>query len=168
MLSRDSPVIVDQYIIKREGNNVCVKYPMILGLDNAETVNSLIKTHISGIVNKRSYIIKNHYYYEMHYQYEVEFFNDKFLSIRYEGWWAAEEVGIRRTGRTHTINIDIEEGKIVRKADMVKDSDRVFEMLMENQFESVRLDGKKIKPYYSPGDFIRQRRDWRHPIWITI
>ncbi len=156
VLSRDSPVIVDQYIIKREGNNVCVKYPMILGLDNAETVNSLIKTHISGIVNKRSYIIKNHYYYEMHYQYEVEFFNDKFLSIRYEGWWAAEEVGIRRTGRTHTINIDIEEGKVVSKADMVKDSDRVFEMLMDNQFESVELDGKEAKPYFSPGDFIRQ------------
>ena len=93
----------------------------------------------------------------MHYEYEVEFFNEKFLSIRYEGWWGAEEVGIQRIERTHTINIDIEEEKVVSKADMVKNSGQVFEMLMENEFESIPLNGKEARPYYSPGDFIRQK-----------
>ena len=93
----------------------------------------------------------------MHYEYEVEFFNEKFLSIRYEGWWGAEEVGIHRSERTHTINIDIEEEKVVSKADMVKNSGQVFEMLMENKFESIPLNGKEARPYYSPGDFIRQK-----------
>ncbi len=65
-------------------------------------------------------------------------------------------MGIQRIERTHTINIDIEEGKVVSKADMVKNSDRVFEMLMDNQFESVQLDEKEARPYFSPGDFIRQ------------
>ena len=146
-------VAISRYIIEKDGDDICISYPMVLGLDNGEIVNKLIKDHIYEIVRRRT----GYYDVEIHYQCNVEFFNDKFLSIRYEGWWGAEKVGIRRTGRTHTINIDIEEGKIVSKADMVKDSDRVFEMLMENQFESVRLDGKKIKPYYSPGDFIRQK-----------
>ena len=152
----NSLVFADQYIFEREGKDVCVKYPMILGLENAETVNSLIKTHISEVVERRSRVIRNQYYYEMRYQYEIEFFSDKFLSIRYEGWWEADDVGIQRIERTHTINIDIEEGKVVSKADMVKNSDRVFEMLMDNQFESVQLDEKEARPYFSPGDFIRQ------------
>ena len=63
-------VAISRYIIEKDGDDICISYPMVLGLDNGEIVNKLIKDHIYEIVRRRT----GYYDVEIHYQCNVEFF----------------------------------------------------------------------------------------------
>jgi len=134
-LSSEQVAIVNRRIVEHNENNIKITYPVILGLENSEEVNDLIKFHIYGIVEGCKRTIYEAYDVMLSLDYEIGFLNDKFLSIYYKGWWTALGAGRGYASRIYTVNIDLEETRIVDKTDIVENGNKVFELLMEDRFE---------------------------------
>ena len=56
-----SVVIEEEHIIEKNENDIEITYPVILGLENSDKVNDLIKSHIYGIVENHKRTIYKSY-----------------------------------------------------------------------------------------------------------
>lgn len=69
--------------------------------------------------------------------YKITHFSDGFISICYSGYWSLLNSGRGYTDELYTINIDTAKGKMVNKGDIFKDKDQIFDLLMQDKFNSI-------------------------------
>lgn len=154
-LSEEPIVILDRHIVEINENHIEISYPMALGIENKDRVNEIIRNYIYEMVERDRAGIYEMYGLLLILDYKIEFLNDKFISIKYEGSFGA----IGNAGRgyirlIYTLNIDMQEGKIINKEDIIKNEKEIFELLMQDRFEII--GGTVDMPPFSSTQAIRK------------
>lgn len=139
--------IIDRQIIEKDQNDIEVSYPEFNGLPKGENavVNVLIKDNIYEAVNQLRDSMHEGYNLFMDLSFKVEHLSDSFISISYAGdGGALNNAGRGYSNRLYTINIDVKHSRIVTKDDIFSNKLQIFELLMNNRFESITtIEGVK-------------------------
>lgn len=136
-------------------DNISIIYPEINGLNKREEklINALIKNNIYEIVVRKEEDMYEGYNLLFSLDYKIAHISDEFISICYTGYSSPLNSGRGYTDEFYTINIDAAQGKIVDKKDAFKDENQIFNLLMQDKFESI-TEKEGIKGKYLFSDLV--------------
>lgn len=154
--------VTSQYIVDDKArNDVIIEYPQISGLKGIKDifVNKLIKNEIYQLVERSESSMNKHYALILYLNYEIKYLSNDFISIVYKGSWGARfNAGRGYANRLYSINIDVNQNKILNVSDVIKNGDAVYDILAQDKFESINtIEGIKGNyKFSSKHDHIQQ------------
>lgn len=139
IFSENVQIITEQYL-ENTDNDIEVKYPQFYGLteNRDEIINEIIKEDIYSTIESKKNGMTLHNLY-LWLEYEIEYLNDSFISIIYSGIWMPtyNDIGFRGGRQLYTINIDINQAKVIQLSDFLNDASKIYDLLEQDKFECV-------------------------------
>lgn len=119
-----------------------INYPQLSGMEDPEKekrLNALIEADVMKVLEDGE--SDDDCCTSVGLDYEIKYIDDQIISILYKGWYGAVGTGSPAVAMATTI--DVEEERILTLVDMVRDYDRLHELLLTNQFENTTMwDGE--------------------------
>ena len=149
------------YDYENEYCRVKLSYPQMTGNSDKEKeskINRLIEADIKKLMELAAPDEEYGYIFTIGNRfYEIEYADEKFISIGYDGWAEYQPPGRGLHFSMMATTIDCEEMKVLELKDVVSDLDGLCQMLMEDRFEHItawegRTGDYKMSDIYSYGD----------------
>ena len=146
------------YDYENEYCRVKLSYPQMTGNSDKEKeskINRLIEADIKKLMELAAPDEEYGYIFTIGNRfYEIEYADEKFISISYDGWAEYQPPGRGLHFSMMTTTINCEEMKVLELKDVVSDLNGLCQMLMEDRFEHItEWDGEtdfyKVSTTYS-------------------
>ena len=131
------------YDYKNEYCRVKLSYPQMTGNSDKEKegkINRLIEADIKKLMELAAPDEEYGYIFTIGNRfYEIEYADEKFISISYDGWAEYQPPGRGLHFSMMATTIDCEEMKVLELKDVVSDLNGLCQMLLDDRFEGITL-----------------------------
>ena len=124
---------VSQYSGKGDNNNVTVMYPILSGIPNADSINSLLYEKMISVYESDvmyNFVSEGTYTYKLD-SVDMTFANDSFVSFVFSGSYYSDGAA-HPTSFIRTVNVDIENTRFLEADEIITDFDALSEAFADS------------------------------------
>lgn len=133
-----------EFRLHDERYDAYINYPQLSGMEDPEKekrLNALIEADVMKVLEDGE--SDDEYRTSVGFDYEIKYIDDRIISILYKGWYGAIMPGTGSPAVAMATTVDVEEEKILTLEDVVRDYDKLHELLLTDQFENTTMwDGE--------------------------